>query len=412
MTSIKKFRYILFSLLFVILLFSISGCNKKNTINQKAIFVSDNLTATPIPDRSSPAPSQPTVLKPAKVLIQDKKELTLLAVGDNLIHIQVIESGKQADGSFNFNHLYSHLAKDIASADIAIINQETIFGGNEDPYTGYPEFNSPTEIGDAIISAGFDVVLSATNHAMDKDSSGVLNTIKYWKEHPEIKLLGINESAKAKKNITILEKNGIKVAMLNYTYGLNGHLLPDDMPYLVNILDKHELKKDIVKAKELADFVIVFPHWGTEYKYKPDDMQKEYTDFFAEQGVDLVIGTHPHVLEPIQWIMTKSGHKMLVYYSLGNYVSYQKEAPRLLGGMAMVTLRKDTYGTSISKASITPIVTHYENTKGYAFGVYELSDYTESQAKVHGVLGLEKDSLFTLKGTRTLAEQVLGDWIK
>lgn len=179
---------------------------------------------------------------------------------------------------------------------------------------------------------------------------------------------------------------------------------------MVNLLDKSEMKKDIKKAKEQADFVIVFPHWGTEYVYEPDNNQEDLARFFAEEGVDLVIGTHPHVLQPVTWNVSDSGHPMLIYYSLGNYVSYQKEAPRMLGGMAHITLTKENDITYISKAGITPIVTHYESAGDSSYKVYKLEDYTVDKAVRHGILKLQKESSFTVAGIRKLAKQILGDW--
>ena len=138
--------------------------------------------------------------------------------------------------------------------------------------------------------------------------------------------------------------------MLNYTYGLNGYKVPKDKPYLVNMLDRDQMEEDIKKAREVADFIIVFPHWGTEYVYEPIRTQRELVDFYYELGVDLVIGTHPHVIQPVEWITSDSSHNMLVYYSLGNFLSYQKEPARMLGGIAHVTITKDQTGTYISDA--------------------------------------------------------------
>lgn len=344
---------------------------------------------------------------------ENASQVTLLAVGDNLIHIEVVESGKKKDGSLNYDHLYSQLKEEISAADIAVVNQETILGGDDFPYSGYPNFNSPKEIGDALVSAGFDVVLHATNHAMDKGLQGVENTLTFWKSKPGITMLGINETAEAQNKITIIEKNGIRLALLNYTYSLNGYSLPKDKPYLVNMLDKKKMAEDIKKAEELADFTIVFPHWGTEYVYKATSMQKELTSFYYDHGVDLVIGTHPHVIEPVEWIETEKDHKMLVYYSLGNFMSYQKEAPRMLGAMAGVTITKDERGTYISDADITPIVTHYENGPAdFHYGIYKLSDYTPALARVHGVSDIAKNGAMDYQTTLNLAKQVLGSWYK
>lgn len=341
----------------------------------------------------------------------DTSSLTLLAVGDNLIHIQVIESGEQEDGTYNYDHLYTNFKQEISEADIAVINQETILGGDQFPYSGYPNFNSPEEIGDAVINAGFDVVLQATNHTMDMGLNGVLNTFDFWDKHPEITVLGINRSEEEREQIKIVEKNGIKLALLNYTFSLNGYTVPKDMPYLVNMLDKGKMAADIEKAEQLADFTIVFPHWGTEYVYEPTNAQENLTSFFYEQGVDLVIGTHPHVLEPVEWIEDNSEHRMLVYYSLGNFISYQREAPRMLGGIANVTITKDDEGTYISDSSITPIVTHYENGPAdYHYALYELDDYSEALAKVHGVSDLAQNGPITYQDTLELAKEVLGSW--
>lgn len=341
----------------------------------------------------------------------DANQVTLLAVGDNLIHIEVVNSGKKEDGSYQYDHLYSRVKDIISAADIAIINQETILGGPDFSYSGYPNFNSPREIGDAIIKAGFDVVLHATNHTMDKGSKAVFNTFDYWSQHPDITVLGINKTEEDSEKIPIIEKNGIKIAMLNYTYGLNGYSLPDQMPYLVNMLNKKKMKEDILKAKEEADFVIVFPHWGKEYVYEATKEQSNLTEFFYNLGVDLVIGTHPHVLQPVEWIETTKNHRMLVYYSLGNFISYQKEAPRMLGGMANITIAKDKQGTYISDASITPIVTHYEHGPAdYNYGIYTLNEYSEELAQLHGVSDIAKNGDLIYEDIKDLARQVLKDW--
>ncbi len=343
----------------------------------------------------------------------DTAEVTLLVVGDNLIHTQVIDSGRQADGTYNYDHLYSNIKDEIAAADLAVVNQETILGGNAFPYTGYPSFNSPTEIGDALVNAGFDIVLHATNHTMDRGEKAVENTFAFWKKYPHITVLGIHETKEDSETIKIIEKNGIKIAMLNYTYGLNGYSVPGDRPYLVGMLNKAKMTEDIRKAEEQADITVVFPHWGTEYVYEATPKQRDLTEFFYEQGVDLIIGSHPHVVEPVEWIEYDLGHRMLVYYSLGNFMSYQKEAPRMLGGIANVVITKDSAGTYISDASITPIITHYENGPAdYHYAIYKLADYTEALASIHGVSEIARNGPLTYTDTFRLADQVLGSWIK
>ncbi|HHT87748.1 MAG TPA: hypothetical protein GX002_01870 [Clostridiales bacterium] len=355
--------------------------------------------------------SYKTLPKSSAVDTDNLSRITLLVVGDNLIHIEVVQSGKQEDGSYSYYHLYDEIKDVIMEADIAVVNQETILGGKELRYSGYPAFNSPTEIGDALVDAGFDVVLHATNHTMDKGPEGVTNTFEFWDKYPDITVLGINRTEEDRSRIPILERNGIKLAMLNYTYGLNGYKVPKNMPYLVNMLDKDRMEADIKKAREEADFVIVFPHWGTEYVYEPTRSQKELVDFFYELGVDLVVGTHPHVLQPVEWITSDSDHKMLVYYSLGNFLSYQKEPARMLGGIALVTITKDDTDTYISDASITPIVTHYEHgSSDYNYGIYKLSEYTSEMGEKHGVSDIATQGDFSYEETVRTAKKVLGDW--
>lgn len=318
----------------------------------------------------------------------------LISVGDNLMHDTIIDAGLKADGSYNFDNLYSNVKNVIKDSDIAVINQETILGGSEFEYSGYPMFNSPWEVGEAAINAGFNVFLNATNHTMDKGSKGIFNAIEFYSKHPEVTYLGINKDSADYNSIKIVEKNGIKMAMLNYTFGLNGISLPQDKPWVVNMLDKDKMKSDIATAKQQADVVMVFPHWGTEYSQDISVAQEELTTFFSENGVDIVIGTHPHVVEPIKEIKREDGHSMIVYYSLGNFISHQNGLDRMLGGMADLTITKT--GNDISVVGkVKPTVTHIEkvNDGSWKFAVYMLSDYTDALAKAHRESGLSLDSL-------------------
>ena len=216
--------------------------------------------------------------------------------------------------------------------DLHIVNQETILGGTEMGLGGYPAFNSPQEIGDAEVKAGFNIILHATNHTLDRGLSGVNNTIEFWKtKHPDTTYLGIHDSEEDAKNIYVYEKQGFNVAVLNYTYGTNGIAIPSSAPYCVDTFDDEaKVRDDIRRAHKLADMVIVCPHWGTEYVYESTSYQDQWTNVFLEEGVDVVLGTHPHVIEPVKEFTRESdGHKMVVYYSLGNFVSNQDEIPRI-----------------------------------------------------------------------------------
>ncbi|MCH5321517.1 MAG: CapA family protein [Eubacterium sp.] len=319
-------------------------------------------------------------------LKNQNSKVTLVAVGDNLIHNTVIASGEQEDGTLNYTSLYSNIKPDIENADIAVINQETILGGDSFEYTGYPAFNSPWEVGEAAIDAGFDIFTCATNHTMDKGWAGIEKEIEFFSGKNSVVQLGVNKDENSYNKITYYEKNGITFSLLNYTYGTNGIPLPDDKPWCVNLLDKEKVTKDIKEAREYSDVVIVFPHWGTENSHEISAYQKEYTKLFSDLGVDIVIGCHPHYLQPVEWITNEStGKKMLVYYSLGNFVSHQIELDQLCGGMAQITVEKKNGEIEISTAKITPVVCHYnkgDNGK-FKFSVYKLSDYTNDLASSH-----------------------------
>ena len=343
----------------------------------------------------------------------ERKTCTLVSVGDVLGHESVIYANQNADGSYDYDKLFAHLKSDFTEADLAVVNQETIFGGTDIyPYAGYPNFNSPEAIGDAEVRAGFDVILHATNHTRDTGEQGIEYCLNYWKtNHPDTTVLGIHASKKEQDTITVVTKNDIRIAMLNYTYGLNGYSLAAGKEYLVDLIDTERIRSDIRKAKEMADFVIVFPHWGIEYQYEPNTEQKNLAQMMADEGADLIIGTHPHVLESVEWLKGSSGNKTLCYYSLGNYISGQTATDRLLGGMARVTLVKEGDKTSIEDACLVPLVTHYVwSSNYYTSETYKLADYTKDLAAVHSIHSY--DSGFSVSALKKLAEQIVGEkWI-
>lgn len=335
-----------------------------------------------------------------------KVEVSISMVGDVLMHNPTLKSGLQDDGSYNYDHLFKNVKEQMKSADISLANQEVILGGTDLGISAYPAFNAPQELGDSLVKSGFNTILHATNHTLDKGQKGVDNTLTYWKEkHPETTVLGIHESQEDRDQIYVFEKKGFKIAILNYTYGVNGNHIPEDRPYLVDLMDKSQMEKDIQKAKELADYVIVCPHWGTEYVFEATEEQKEWTDFFLKQGVDLVIGTHPHVIEPVEWV-EDGENKMLVFYSLGNFVSCQDKWYRMLGAMANVTLLKDADGNvTVTKYGVEPLVTHIANKSEYT--TYYLKDYTEELAKKNKIRNI--DGNFSLEKLKELSKEVFGD---
>ena len=310
--------------------------------------------------------------------------ITIMALGDNLLHMPVINSGRKADGTFDYTHLFDKLQPEIRDTDISVIGQETVFAGKELGYSGYPLFNSPSDMGKTLVNEGFDVVLHASNHVMDKYAAGIEKTLEFWADYPDVTVLGINRSDIDKYTVDIKEVKGAKIAMLNYTYGTNGINVPADKEYLVNLIDEEKIQADAAYAEDNADFTVAFMHWGTEYSVTPDQQQKDLAEKMCQWGVDLIIGSHPHVIEPVEWITSENGNEMLVYYSLGNFVSRQLEARNLLGGVANVSLNYDGEKVVISDYSFMPIVTHYDTTYTQ-FDVYPLKEYSNDIAPYHGV---------------------------
>lgn len=334
-------------------------------------------------------------------------EVSLVMVGDNLLHTPLIRNAEQEDGSLNFDSLYEEMLPYFQNADLSVIVQETVLGGKDLGYSGYPMFNSPQEVGDSIVRAGFDIVLHSTNHTLDKGASGVENTLEFWKKYPEVTVLGINESIEEQNSITYLEKNGIKFALLNYTDSTNGIPKPSGKEYLVNTAEEEKIIADLAVAEENAEFTIVFMHWGTEYSLTENEFQTDLAKLMCENGADLIMGSHPHVLEPVKWVESENGNKALVYYSLGNYVSRQKEVNNLLGGMATVKIcRNKDQSICIKECSIMPTVTHY-NVNSRGFRVYPLKDYTDELASQHGVA--QYDGKVSVERFRSTFEKVFKD---
>lgn len=219
---------------------------------------------------------------------------------------------------------------------------------------------------DALVRNGFDVVLGANNHILDQGAQSVLHMIQYFQgNYPQITLLGIHPNWETRDQLSIVEKNGIRIAMINYTDLLNIPSHYYGQEYLVDYLDYERLGALIQTAKANSDFVIVFPHWGTEYNLGTDAKQQEEVNFLAEQGVDLVIGTHPHVVEPVNYITRPDGKKMLVYYSLGNYQSMQYYEATMIGGMAYVVLKKTYAGVSIEDFDLRFLANDYRMSGRY-----------------------------------------------
>ena len=417
MRANKHTHYIVVLLIY---LFLLTGCGDSfmdaagQTAQENVILDDLGLPVHTIPPQATPTPA-PTPFP--------EYDISLMMVGDNLMHMGIVYSGKQQDGSYNYNALYEDISEQLQTADIKIINQETILGGNELGFSGYPNFNSPTEVGDAIAAADFNVVLHASNHAADQKLQGLENCAAFWRErHPEVMMLGIEGAESSdmllagaahafgersadwhldERGIGYMTVEGITFAILNYTYGPNMEVIPSSIMGHLNILcgyDPHsgqldfttlnpQVPEDIAAARQQADVVVVCPHWGTEYSTTPSSYQEKFALQMVEAGADVIIGTHPHVVQPVEWIQAENGRRALCFYSLGNYVSTQKEGICMLEAMAWITFHVDEYGVSIaeSQSGAIPLVCQYTSGPVRFEGVYLLQDYTQEQAARHGI---------------------------
>lgn len=271
-------------------------------------------------------------------------EASMVGIGDILLHDTVYNDFRVEGEAFDFAPLFEHVKPYIDPADFAFVNQETNIGGVEIGLSSYPNFNSPYEIARDLINVGFNMFSRANNHTLDKGEDGVLAAQKHWETFEGIITSGSTDSVEKREQIPVIEQNGIKVALLSYSYGFNGHRLPEDKPYLANEFDYEIARSDIEKAKSVADAIVVSMHWGVEYSNIPSEMQKEQAQWLADQGVHIILGTHPHVLQPVDLLTGQHGNKTLVAYSLGNFVSGQKGLDRLVGAILKFNIKKTTIG--------------------------------------------------------------------
>lgn len=301
-----------------------------------------------------------TVFKEQEEIKEEKEKTTkvsLVMVGDALIHDTLYKGAyNSSTKTYDFSSIFEYIKPITSTYDLGFYNQETILGGTELGLSGYPNFNSPYEVGDAFIDAGFNMVSTATNHTYDKKEKGIINSYNYWQQQENVIMSGTKLSAE-ESDVKVFEKNGIKFGFVAYTKGLNGNTLPKGKEYLANIFSYDKAKTDIESIKNEVDFIIVSMHWGkdvTSYnnpspepwtKYGKGLNPKEQAEYLASLGVDLIIGHHPHIINPIEWI-----DNTLVFYSLGNFISAQSSDSnynKRIGLMASVEFTKTTKGEEL-----------------------------------------------------------------
>ena len=310
--------------------------------------------------------------------VVEESELSLIMVGDCLIH-GAIYLDAQEGNTYNFYKMIDKIKPIISKYDLAFYNQESLLGGTSLGLSSYPRFNAPQEVGDAFLDAGFNLVSFANNHALDMGEKGILSSLNYWKDKQEkgIMTAGSYASFEDREKDVIMEKNGIKYTLLSYTTTTNGLPVPKGKEYLVNVYNYEQAKKDIERLRDKVDLLMVAMHWGEEYTHTPVEEQKQIANDLAMLGVDIIIGHHPHVIQPIDFI-----DNTMVIYSLGNFIASQKGAvEKHTGLMASVTVHKKTVDgkseiTLLNPTAELEYVYSIPNGSNSRYG-YELYPYSE-----------------------------------
>ncbi len=327
---------------------------------------------------------------------------SLVMVGDLLVHDRLYNAMKTSNG-YDFKPALTYIKDIVKEYDIAYYNQETILGGEEIGLSSYPSFNSPYEVGDAMIDAGFNLVSLATNHTLDRGEKAITNSVNYWNEHPSVLAVGSYLSFEERDKVRIKEVNNITYTMLNYTYGTNGIKVPEGKEYLVNVWPctgnnlesdtkyqeyKEKVQEDIKRVRDKVDVLIVAMHWGVEYTHIPTNYQLDMASFLEEEGVDIIIGTHPHVVMPVTYI-----NDTLVVYSLGNFLSAQEtniDNNTTVGLMSGITITKkvDKDKTEIGLSNLTNelLYTYSKNNRDYKvipFSNPDIKEYLEDYERIY-----------------------------
>ena len=330
--------------------------------------------------------------------VEEIYELSLVMVGDMLVHDSLYkEANKNANyNGYDFKPMLTYIKDIVKDYDLAYYNQETILGGTSIGLSSYPAFNSPYEVGDAMIDAGFNIVSLATNHTLDRGITAIENSHNYWKDK-DVYVTGSYSSMDERNNIEIKEKNNITYAVLNYTYGTNGIKRPNGYESYVNIWDmsnkesyenyKEQVQEDINSIRDKVDVLMVAMHWGTEYKFDTTWYQEDAAQFLSDLEVDIIIGTHPHVVEPITWI-----DDTLVIYSLGNFLSAHEvvNMANRIGLMSMIDIKKEVDGEEITitleNLDNELIYTYHNNYKDFKvipFSNSDINNYLNNASSIY-----------------------------
>lgn len=396
-----KKKLLAFLLLGTLMLCGCTGPAKRTVPSSSAL--SEEIAANKIDQTGKPVePVEPTSEvtsgktseKPAKT----EGKVSFLAAGDVLIHEAVFTDAMARatalagvggySEKYEFRSMFEGVAPTVQAADLSFVNFECPIAGDDQGARGYPNFNAPTASGKAIAELGFDVVNIANNHMLDMDgiTKGLDKTIDFWKTQPVLLVGGYTESDW--DELRIAEKNGLKIAFLSYTYGTNYGSVNTGRGAIVPTFKESRMEAQVKAARAAADFVIVSMHWGEETSYatgvtKPNSTQKRLAQLLCDWGADAIIGTHPHVMQDVEWYQS-GDHKMLCYYSLGNFISTQHPYSNLVGGFASFEIVRGADGVCRAEnALLIPNATWYSKQRD-SLAVMLLSDMTEEKVAAHG----------------------------
>jgi len=306
--------------------------------------------------------------------------ITIASVGNIFIHKSVLEAVWQPkDKTYDFFSPFTEVLPYLKESDLTT----AWLGGALDtsgPYTGYPLFKSPEDLAEAMKDVGFDIVFR-TNHTLDYGAKGLENTTAILKRYG-IKQIGAYISEEESKEIPVYEKDSLRIAFLSYTYGTNG--IPIPKPWMVNLIDTTKIKEDIKRAKEVSDFIIVALHFGIEYQRRPNQEQKRIVSTLAENGADLIIGSHPHVIQPVELLTTNNGKKVYVAYSLGNFFCGQRMRFTDTGMILRYRIEKKNGKIDLKEIKYLPTwIAKYKKEGRYQFKILPikkaLKEYEESK---------------------------------
>lgn len=404
-------------LLLILSVISLAACNSADgePVNFPSADIVVNADLPDFDTETAPETAPKSETEAPLTEPREPEKITFLAAGDNVIHPCIYIDAKNRATSetraYNFKPMYSDVADFIASFDLAFINQETLMCGEGYPLSGYPNFNSPQDLGRDLRDIGFDIINIANNHTLDKGSSGYAATLDFYnsEEMSDITMIGGYKSSEDYDNIRTVKKGDITIAFLSYAQHTNGHALPASSELVMPYINDADIIRQAAIAEEIADITVCSVHWGEENTYTPDAEQRRVARLLSENGVDVILGHHPHVLQKIEIIETEKGNTLCIY-SLGNLLSAMQYWQNMVGGFFTFDIVKYEDGKTVfDNPRFTPTAFFY-GPSYYNSHLYFLKDYREDTAKSHGT-GRLYGSPATPAQMLSFAEGIMGDYL-